>query len=151
MWDHLIRQPLPRHESSPPDCLSPPLLLVWMHVFSLTTWLSDLHTVGFSVSSGCFFFLNLLLSFFWLYEEAHSVSTYASILVRSLKHSFQHPYSFGELLQGWGFTQHFRSWPSILDLSSSLFYLVTPSPFPLPTLPTFFPTASSLLFPLLSV
>ena len=36
------------------------------------SWLSDFHTVQFSVSSGCFLFLNLL-SFFWLCEEAQCV------------------------------------------------------------------------------
>ena len=35
-------------------------------------WLSDFHTVQFSVSSGCFLFLNLLLSF-WLCEEAKCI------------------------------------------------------------------------------
>ena len=52
-------QPPPCHESSPP------LLLVWMNVSSLTPWLSDFHTVQFSGNSGYFLFLNLLLSF-WL-------------------------------------------------------------------------------------
>ena len=47
-----------------------PLLLVWVNVFSLIPWLSDVHTVRFSVTSGCFLFLNLLLSLFWLCEEA---------------------------------------------------------------------------------
>ena len=41
-----------------------------MNVSSLTPWLSDFHTVWFSVSSGCFFVFKLLLSFFWLCEEA---------------------------------------------------------------------------------
>ena len=65
-----VLQPLPCGESSLPGCLSPPLLLVWMNVSSLTPWLSDFHTVWFSVSSGCFLFLNLLLSFFWLFRAA---------------------------------------------------------------------------------
>ena len=44
------------------------LLQVWINVSSLTPWLSDFHTVWFSGSSGYFFlFLNLLLSFFWLW------------------------------------------------------------------------------------
>ena len=61
----------PSSESSPPNsCQSPPLLLVWMDVSSLTSWLLDFHTVQFSGSSGYFLFLNLLLSFFCLYEEA---------------------------------------------------------------------------------
>ena len=46
------RQPLPCCESSPP------LLLVWMNVSSLSPWLCEFHTVRFSVSSGCFLFLN---------------------------------------------------------------------------------------------
>ena len=56
-----------------PSCLSPPLLPVWINVSSLTPWLSDFHTVWFSVSSGCFLLLILLLSFFWLCEEAQCV------------------------------------------------------------------------------
>ena len=47
-----------------------PLLTAWMNVSSLTSWLSDFHTVQFSGSSDCFLFLNWLLSFFWLCEEA---------------------------------------------------------------------------------
>ena len=50
--------------------------------FPLTPWLSDFYRVRFSGSSGCFFFLNLLLSFFWLCEEAKCM-TYASILAGS--------------------------------------------------------------------
>ena len=62
----LVLQPLPCHESSLP---LPP---VGMNVSSLTPWLSDFHTVQFSVSSGCFLFLNVLWSF-WLCEEAQCV------------------------------------------------------------------------------
>ena len=40
-----VLQPLSCCESSLPGCLSPPLLLVWMNVSSLTPWLSDFHTV----------------------------------------------------------------------------------------------------------
>ena len=53
-----------------PGCPSLPLLPVWVNVSSLTPWLSDFHTVQFSGSSGYFLFWNLLLSFFWLCEEA---------------------------------------------------------------------------------
>ena len=81
MWDwpvcnllpHWVILPQPCHKSSIPGCLSPPLLLVWMNVSSLSPQLSDFHTVWFSVSSGCFLFLNLLLSFFWFCEEARCV------------------------------------------------------------------------------
>ena len=65
-----------------PGCPSLPLLPVWMNISSLTLWLPDFHTIRFSGSSGCFLFLNLLLSFFC--ARRHSVSTYASILARSL-------------------------------------------------------------------
>ena len=44
-----------------------------LHECSLTPWLSDFHTVRFSVSSGCFLFLSLSLSFFWLCKEAQCV------------------------------------------------------------------------------
>ena len=54
-----------------PGWQSPPLLPVWVNVSSLTPWLSDSHTVQFSEGSGYLFILkNLLLSFFWLCEEA---------------------------------------------------------------------------------
>ena len=72
-----------RHAMSPlcPGCPSPPLLPVWMNVSSLSPWLSDFHTVRFSVSSGCFLFLNCCPSFGC--ARRHSVSTYTSILARS--------------------------------------------------------------------
>ena len=81
MWDRPVCQLPPCHpsllaaaccESPPPGCPSPPLLLVWMNVSSLTPWLSDLHTVLFSINSGYFLFLNLLSSF-WLSKEAEYV------------------------------------------------------------------------------
>ena len=53
-------------------CPSPPLLLVWMNVSSLTPWLLDLDTVRFSGRSSCFLFLNLL-SFLWLCKEAKCI------------------------------------------------------------------------------
>ena len=70
---HWIHQWLPCHESCPPGWMSPSLLPVWMNISSLTPWLSDFHRVQFSVSSGCFLFLNLLLSFFWLCKKAQCV------------------------------------------------------------------------------
>ena len=44
-----------------------------MNISSLTPWLLDFHTVQFSGSPGGFLFLNLLLSFLWLCEEAQCV------------------------------------------------------------------------------
>ena len=79
----LVLQPPPCLESSPSSCLSPPLLLVWINVSSLTPWLSDFHTVRFSVSSGCFLFLNCCCPSFGC-SRRHSVSTYASISTGSL-------------------------------------------------------------------
>ena len=60
-----------------------PLLLVWMNVSSLSPWLSDFHTVQFSVSSGWFLFLNCCCPSFGC-ERRHSASTYASILAKRL-------------------------------------------------------------------
>ena len=80
-----VRQLPPCRESSPPSCLSPPLLLVWMNVSSLCPWLLDFHTARFSVSSGCFLFLNCCCPSFGCVGR-HSVSTYTSILARSLSH-----------------------------------------------------------------
>ena len=62
----LVVQLLPCWESSLSGFLSLPLLLVWMNVSSLTPWLLEFHTVLFSGTSGCFLFLDLLLSLFWL-------------------------------------------------------------------------------------
>ena len=77
-----VRQPQPCCNSSPPSCPSPPLLPVWMNVPSLFPWLSDFHTVGFSVSSGYFLFLNCCCPSLGC-GRGHSVSTYASILAGS--------------------------------------------------------------------
>ena len=79
----LVLQPPPCHECSALGCESPPLLPVWMNVSSLTPWLPDFHTVRFSVSSGCFLFLNCCCPSFGC-ARRHSVSTYTSILARSL-------------------------------------------------------------------
>ena len=65
--------PLPCLKSSLPGCSSLALLQVWMNVFSLTLWLSDFQTVRFSGNSGCFLFLNLLLSLFCLCKKAQCV------------------------------------------------------------------------------
>ena len=65
-----------------PGCPSPPLLPVWINVSSLSPWLLDFHTVRFSVSSRCLLFLNCCCPFGC--AKRHSVSTYASILARSL-------------------------------------------------------------------
>ena len=45
-----VRQLPPCRESSPPSCPSPPLLLVWVNISSLTPWLLDFHAVQFSGS-----------------------------------------------------------------------------------------------------
>ena len=63
-----VLQPLPCWESSLPGCPSPPLLPVWMNVSSLSPWLSDFHTLQFSVSSGdffCFYIVVVLLLVVW--------------------------------------------------------------------------------------
>ena len=78
----LTSQSLPCLVSSLPGCPSSPLLLVWMNVCSLTPWLLDFHTVRFSVSSGCFLFLNCCCPSFGCMRK-RSVSTYSSILAGS--------------------------------------------------------------------
>ena len=80
VWNHQLP---PRPPSPPATCVavhplhpgypSLPLLPVSTNVSSLTPWLLDFHTVQFSSSSGCFLFLNLLLSFFLLCEEAKCI------------------------------------------------------------------------------
>ena len=80
MRDLLLHQPLPRwvcqlppcRDSSPSSCPSLPLLPVWMNVSSLSPWLLDFHTVRFCQFWLVFVF-KLLLSFFWLCEEAQCV------------------------------------------------------------------------------
>ena len=63
-------------------CPSPPLLLVWMNVSSLSPCLLYFHIVQFSVSSGCFLFLNCCCPSFGC-ARGCSVSIYASILAGS--------------------------------------------------------------------
>ena len=69
-----------------PSCPSLPLLPVWMNVSSLPPWLSDFHTVWFSVSFGCFLFLNLLSSF-WLCEKAKCISLCLNLGQKSPSHT----------------------------------------------------------------
>ena len=58
----------PLHPSFP----SPPLLPVWKNV-PLTPWFSDLHTVQFSDSSGCFFVVVLNWLGFFVCKEAKCI------------------------------------------------------------------------------
>ena len=74
---HWVLQLPPCRKSSLPGCLSLPLLLVWMNVSSLSPWLSDCHTVQFSVSSCWFLFLNCCPYFGC--ARRHSVSTLSLI------------------------------------------------------------------------
>ena len=83
-------------ESSPLGCLSLPLLLVWMNVSSLSPWLLDFHAVPFSVSSGCFLFLNCCCLSFGC-ARRRSVPTYASILSRSRRFLFKNSFTEGYL------------------------------------------------------
>ena len=80
----LVLQPPPYWESSSLwlPIYTPPISLD--ECFFFNSWLLDFHTVRFSGSSGYFFILNLLLSFFWFCKEAN-ISIYASTLARSEK------------------------------------------------------------------
>ena len=74
------------------NCLSRPLLPVWMNVSSLTLWLSNFHTVQFFGKSGYFLFLNLL-SFFWLCEEAKCIYLRLHLGWQSLQEFLTHAIS----------------------------------------------------------
>ena len=73
MWDCPVCKPLPCLPGPPAAALlpisTPPTSLD--ECFFFNSWLS-VHTVRFSVGSGCFLFLNLVV-FFWLWEEAQCV------------------------------------------------------------------------------
>ena len=124
MWDRPVHnpspcwvcQPPPCCDSSLPSCLSPPLLLVRVSV-SLTPWLSDSPTVRFSASSGCFLFLNLLLSLLWLFEEAQCDYLYLHLGWEVSQFVFLNPFTF--------FTQPPNPLPltmvSLFSVSMSLF------------------------------
>ena len=87
-----VEPPSPQSSTSPgplhpPACHCPSYQI---NVSPLTPWLSDFHTVQFSVSSGFLFvclFFNLLLSFFWLWEEAPCVYLYLHLGWKSLTQS----------------------------------------------------------------
>ena len=72
---------------------SPPLLRVWMDVSSLSPWLLDFHTVRFSVSSGCFLFINCCCPSLGC-ARRHGMSTYASILAGSPLFQIFREYTF---------------------------------------------------------
>ena len=68
---------------APPATALPQVLSIWLPIstpppgldecFFFNSLVVGFHTVQLSVSSGCFLFLNLLLSFLWLCEEAQYV------------------------------------------------------------------------------
>ena len=72
---HLSGSASPDFAASPlrPDCPSLPLLLVWMNVSSLTSWLSRLPCSSIFCQFWLVFVFKLLLSFFWLCKEAQCV------------------------------------------------------------------------------
>ena len=92
MWDHLVYQPPPRPVRQLPSCCesspsqlpvsAPPTGLDECFFKSLVV---RLHRVQFSVSSGCFLFLNLLLSFFRLCKEAQCIYLHLHLGRKSTK------------------------------------------------------------------
>ena len=86
---HPARSSSCRPATSPlcPGCPSQSLLPVWMNVSSLSPWLSDFCTVRFSVSFGCFLFLNCCYPSFGC-ARRRSVSIYASVLAGSSEVTF---------------------------------------------------------------
>ena len=92
-----------------PGCSSVPILSVWMNVSSLTPWLSDFHTVRFSVCPGCFLFLNLLLSFLWLCEEAQCTYLHLHLGWKS-KSGYATSYFIGEESEDLEIVNNLRSY-----------------------------------------
>ena len=92
-----------------PSCPSLPLLPIWVNVSSLTPWLSDFHTVWYSVGSGYVLFLNLLLSF-WLCGEAKCIYLWLHLSWKSLfinyllKYIYCHFNSFFHSFNKWIFS-----------------------------------------------
>ena len=77
----------------------------------LTPWLLDFHTVQCSGSSSCFLFLNLLLSFIWLWEEAQCVYLCFHLGWKSFLDSFYAPrilFHFLKFLTKMSWTQSLR-------------------------------------------
>ena len=68
---HWFCQLSPCRESSPPGCLSPPLLPVWMNVSSLFGCQTSIQFDFLSIL--VVFVFKWLLSFFWLCKEAQCV------------------------------------------------------------------------------
>ena len=69
---HWVHQPPPCFESSPPSCPSPPLLPVWVSFCFISMVVRLLYSLIFC-QFWLFFVFKLLLSFFWLCEEAQCV------------------------------------------------------------------------------
>ena len=93
MWDHLVYQPPPRPVRQLPPCCesspsqlpvsAPPTSLGECFFFnSLVVWLPY---ISFSGSSGCFLFLNLLFSFFWLCKEVQCIYLHLHLGRKSTK------------------------------------------------------------------
>ena len=82
MWNRPVRQPLPHH-TGPAATPCHASYLPWVLISSPPTSLGECFffnslVVGLPYSqslgsSGCFLFLNWLLSFFWLYKEVKSI------------------------------------------------------------------------------
>ena len=90
-WPAPFHTPPPRSVHQPPPChkssLPQPPISVPPTGLDESLWSSDFHTVQFSVSSGCFLFVNCCCPSFGC-ARRHSVSTYASILAGSQGHDF---------------------------------------------------------------
>ena len=109
----------PRLRASLPISMSLPLLPIWMNVASLNPWLLDFHTAWFSGGSGCYMFWGLV-EIFSVVVEGGKVSTYTSILTRTL-------YFFNHFL----FPYWYKKWIHIylfytLIYNPILLYLVAP-------------------------
>ncbi|KAF6104180.1 hypothetical protein HJG60_011198 [Phyllostomus discolor] len=110
------------HDLSLPSCLTPPLLLVWMYVYILTPWLSHFHTVQLSVRSGCYLVSKLLLTLFWLCEEAQCVYPHLHLGQKSAWASLHVLTSHVNLLLCEVAVHVFRCGASVFYFSKSTFF-----------------------------
>ena len=97
MWDGSVLLLPSCFESSLPSCPTPPLLQVWMNVSSLSPWLLGLPYSSIFCEFWLFFVFKLLLSFFWLCEEAQCVYLCLHVGRKSQVLNFYNPSLYANL------------------------------------------------------
>ena len=88
LMPHPIHQTPPCRESSLPGCPSLPLILVWMNISSLTPSFLDFHKVQFFSQFWLLFVFKFVVLVLVVQGSTVCLSTYDSILARSLNNEF---------------------------------------------------------------